>query len=299
MAGESAHEVARRAREKAERLQRRAELFERGAEGEQATADVLAVLPAGWTALHDVRWPNRRLANIDHIVVGPGGVFVIDSKNWSGHVSIEDGRLRQNGRFRDKAVAGCADAGLAIAEIAGTHADKVFPVLCFAGQSDVAGWCRDVMVCSTDNVTHMLLTRPPVLDAAEVADTRLRLATQLQAPAGSVPSTGRTLRPRAVKNPVRTPRGRARKRARSIVRPIVGLCLLLVLATNGPQFASAVGKVVSDYMTSNLVQPDACADQSTHARSNAKSAEEAGSSGRERSRQKGTGGVAARDTEIC
>ena len=126
MAGESAPEVARRAREKAERLQRRAELFERGAEGEQATADVLAVLPAGWTALHDVRWPKRRLANIDHIVVGPGGVFVIDSKNWSGHVSIEDGRLRQNGRFRDKAVAGCADAGLAIAEIAGTHADKIF-----------------------------------------------------------------------------------------------------------------------------------------------------------------------------
>jgi hypothetical protein len=299
MAGESAHEVARKAREKAARLQRRAELFERGAEGEQATAGALTVLPAGWTALHDVRWPNRRLANIDHIVVGPGGIFVIDSKNWSGHISVEHGRLRQNGRLREKAVAGCADAGLAIAEIAGAHADKVYPILCFVGQPDVAGWCRDVMVCSTDNVTRLLLTRPQVLDPTEVAGTRLRLEAQLRAAAGATPSTGRSQLPRPAKKSVRTTRGRSRKRTRSVVRPVVGLCLLVVLAINGPQLASAVGKVVTDYMTTNLVQPDACADQSTAVRSEAKSADEVDGSGRDSSRQKDSRGVVPRIAETC
>ena len=93
MAGESAREVARRAREKAGRLQRRADLFDKGAAGEDATAQILSTLPPSWTALHDVKWPGRRFANIDHIVVGPAGVFVVDSKNWSGRVTVNDGRL--------------------------------------------------------------------------------------------------------------------------------------------------------------------------------------------------------------
>src|SRR3954452_18934163 len=95
--GKSAREVAARSRAKAERLMRRAEMFERGALGEERTAATLRELPAAWTALHDVRWPGRRFANIDHIVIGPGGVFVVDSKNWSGNITVSAGVLRQNG----------------------------------------------------------------------------------------------------------------------------------------------------------------------------------------------------------
>ena len=74
-------------------------------------------------------WPGRRFANIDHVVVGPGGVFVIDSKNWSGDVRVVEGTLRQNGRSREKAVASAADASLAVAELVGPHADSVRSVL--------------------------------------------------------------------------------------------------------------------------------------------------------------------------
>lgn len=70
---------------------RAAELYERGADGEAATAQALDALPKDqWTVFHDVRWPGRKLANVDHVVVGPGGVFVIDSKNWSGRVEVRD-----------------------------------------------------------------------------------------------------------------------------------------------------------------------------------------------------------------
>jgi Nuclease-related domain len=58
----------------------------RGAAGEQATAALLARLPARrWVVLHDRAIPGSR-ANIDHLVVGPTGVWVIDSKSSRARV---------------------------------------------------------------------------------------------------------------------------------------------------------------------------------------------------------------------
>lgn len=120
MAGESARELARRQRAKADRLVRAAELYERGADGESATAAVLDQLTAhGWVVLHDVRWPGRPRTNIDHVVVGPGGDFVIDSKNWSGTITVKDDELRQNRRQRETAVVSAGDAALAITGLLG------------------------------------------------------------------------------------------------------------------------------------------------------------------------------------
>lgn len=69
----------------------------------------------GW--LHDVRWAGRARANIDHVVIGSLGVFVIDSKNWAGSVAVKAGVLRQNGRSREKDVVGVAEAGVVILEL--------------------------------------------------------------------------------------------------------------------------------------------------------------------------------------
>src|SRR3954471_11514018 len=102
MAGDSARDIARRQREKAARLARSAEMWERGADGEAATARALGGLnKQAWTTFHDVRWPGRQRANIDHIAVGPAGVFVIDSKNWSGDVRVVGDVLYQGTRRRE------------------------------------------------------------------------------------------------------------------------------------------------------------------------------------------------------
>lgn len=68
-----------------------------GAEGEETTASALAPLAdEGWHLLHDRRLlPSR--ANIDHLAVGPGGVWVIETKAWSGTVVAGPDRLRRNG----------------------------------------------------------------------------------------------------------------------------------------------------------------------------------------------------------
>jgi hypothetical protein len=54
--------------------------WRRGAAGERRTAELLADLPArGWSVWHDLRVPGSA-ANIDHLVVGRTGVWVVDSK---------------------------------------------------------------------------------------------------------------------------------------------------------------------------------------------------------------------------
>lgn len=53
-----------------------------GALGEISVGRVLATLPAGWTAFHALPVGTRD-SDIDHVVVGPGGVFVINTKHHS------------------------------------------------------------------------------------------------------------------------------------------------------------------------------------------------------------------------
>jgi Nuclease-related domain len=65
-----------------------------GAVGERRTARLLARLERqGWVVLHDLAVPGSR-ANLDHLVIGHGGVFVIDSKQYRGRLHLDgSGRL--------------------------------------------------------------------------------------------------------------------------------------------------------------------------------------------------------------
>ncbi|MFI6705380.1 nuclease-related domain-containing protein [Nonomuraea sp. NPDC050478] len=59
-----------------------------GAAGQPATARRLRTLElAGYTVLHDLAIP-RSNTNIDHLVIGPTGVFVIDSKKGHRRTTI-------------------------------------------------------------------------------------------------------------------------------------------------------------------------------------------------------------------
>jgi Nuclease-related domain len=63
----------------------------RGAAGERLTAKVLCPLVReGWTVAHDV--PLSR-GNLDHVLVGPPGVFLLETKFRAGRARLEDGVL--------------------------------------------------------------------------------------------------------------------------------------------------------------------------------------------------------------
>ena len=71
--------------------------WRRGAEGEEAVARRLAKLPEGWTVLHDLCLRESG-TNLDHLVVGPAGVFVLNTKALSGKVWVGDRVVMVNGR---------------------------------------------------------------------------------------------------------------------------------------------------------------------------------------------------------
>lgn len=86
-----------------------------GNEGERQIGSRLDVLHgAGWHVLHDRRKNERSPANLDHVVVGPPGVFVIDAKNWSGGLLKLDDRGMKMARWRkdDELHAAGVDAEL-------------------------------------------------------------------------------------------------------------------------------------------------------------------------------------------
>jgi hypothetical protein len=62
--------------------------WERGSIGEQKLAEALAGVP-NIKLLHDRRVPGTR-GNIDHIVIAPAGVFVVDAKFYKGTIQIRD-----------------------------------------------------------------------------------------------------------------------------------------------------------------------------------------------------------------
>jgi hypothetical protein len=64
--------------------------WERGSTGETKLAQSLAKLEGDDViVLHDRRVPGSR-ANIDHIVVCPSGVFVVDAKLYTGEIHVKD-----------------------------------------------------------------------------------------------------------------------------------------------------------------------------------------------------------------
>jgi Nuclease-related domain len=111
--------------------------WRRGAAGERRTARLLDPLERrGWAVLHDLAVPRSR-ANLDHLVIGPGGVFVIDSKQYRGRLQLDAvGKLR-HGRYplapvlravsweTDQAAQVLPDPGVAVVPIVAVHGAQV------------------------------------------------------------------------------------------------------------------------------------------------------------------------------
>jgi hypothetical protein len=74
--------------------------FLKGATGEQAVARIIDDLPDDFCVIHDLATP---FGNLDHVVIGPTGVFILETKNWKGIITADgngdilcnDTRLKQ------------------------------------------------------------------------------------------------------------------------------------------------------------------------------------------------------------
>jgi hypothetical protein len=76
-------------------LERERMNMRRGAAGEDVVARALEEFPDGFYVINDLTTP---FGDLDHVVIGPTGVFVLDSKNFRGTVGADGrGELLING----------------------------------------------------------------------------------------------------------------------------------------------------------------------------------------------------------
>jgi len=81
---------------------RQARMEEIGAEGERSILPTLKKLPDTYTVVCDLDFADS-YGNIDHLIIGPTGIFSIDVKNWKGTVAADGaGELLLNGKPTDK-----------------------------------------------------------------------------------------------------------------------------------------------------------------------------------------------------
>jgi hypothetical protein len=155
--------------------------WRRGAAGERRTARLLHPLEdRGWVVLHDLAIPGSA-ANIDHLVIGPGGVAVVDSKQYRGRLRLDTNALLWHGRHlltmtlrAARWEADQADEVLGVADV------RVAAVVAVHGAR--VPWGRvmvnGVTVAPADRVPDLLRALPPILGPERVvwlADrTRLR-----------------------------------------------------------------------------------------------------------------------------
>jgi hypothetical protein len=83
--------------------------WRRGAEGEERVAAYLASLDERWTVIHDLTI-GRKGANLDHLVIGPSGVFVLNTKNLTGRLTVYEHAILQNGHKTDFVPAALREA---------------------------------------------------------------------------------------------------------------------------------------------------------------------------------------------
>lgn len=177
-AGQSAEDEAAAARAAAERLARkqqyalqRAAAFAAGAEGERIVAERVAELSAqGYVLLHDRTSPDG--GNLDHVIVGPTGVWLVNAKNWSGAVSVDAEVLRQNGRARPKHLARAKMEAQAVAGVltaAGLADVPVTPVLVFTGAAPAStSSAQGVVLVGVGDLVELIAGRERVMRSRQV-----------------------------------------------------------------------------------------------------------------------------------
>jgi hypothetical protein len=168
-----------------------------GARGEELLAEALIAVP-GLIAMHDRRVPGTR-SNIDHIVVAPAGLFVVDAKHYDGMIELRnygwflrpDWRLTVGRRDRSKLARAMTwqveVVTTVLTEAAIDPLPPVTPVLCFVN----GRWpifrppdeFEGVLLESERSLARRL-TQPALLDLEVIDRLAHVIATELPAKKG-------------------------------------------------------------------------------------------------------------------
>jgi hypothetical protein len=127
----------------------------------------------GWAILHDLAVPGSR-ANIDHLVIGPGGVLVIDSKQYRGRLQLDPSGQLWHGRYPLAPTLRAVSFEANQAALVLTDLDVVVVVPIVAVHGAQVPWGKVVMggvpVVPARRLPSMLRQLPAVLGPERVAN---------------------------------------------------------------------------------------------------------------------------------
>lgn len=133
-----------------------------------------ALTLSGGHVIHDRGVPGHD-SNIDHIVIGAGGVFVVTAKYWSGRLTVGRDGLRHNGRTRQRHLRDAREQALVLQRLVeqlnpAAHI-PIKALLCFAGDArlDQAYEVDEVELIDVDQLTANLMAGPTVLAPVDAA----------------------------------------------------------------------------------------------------------------------------------
>ena len=165
----------------------RIEKWRRGAEGERATAKALRRLERqGWTLIHDI---DAGRGNFDHILIGRSGVFLLETKNLSGKLTVKGGVLTitspedPSEQYDDRRMAGRTRvAAVLLARALRTQSACVWvqPTIVLWGDFEQRSVLSDgVAWIAGKHLADVIEARPAMLDAEAVATASGRLRAAL------------------------------------------------------------------------------------------------------------------------
>jgi hypothetical protein len=143
-----------------------------GYKGEQKVGAELAKLPRGWHVLHAVPVSDSG-TDIDHVVIGPPGVFTLNSKHHpKGRATVYDRSVWVNGTERDYLVKSRAERDRATRRLTATCgiAVPVRSAVVFVALNNFTekGRPDDVLVTTKRRLIRELVTAPRTLSDAQV-----------------------------------------------------------------------------------------------------------------------------------
>lgn len=175
--------------------------FATAARGERRLAQTLIELePLGWTLLADRRWPGSLTADVDLVLVGPGGVVIVDAKDWR-EVRVESGAVLRGDADVTEELARLADLVFRVQTLladVGLAPGEVSGVVAFGGAAVPRPRLFGLTLLGEADVVREIAGRRRRLDERQIAAIRTELERVLP-PAGA---TGPIMIDPAVREPV-------------------------------------------------------------------------------------------------
>jgi hypothetical protein len=143
-----------------------------GADGEEEVAWRLRKLGGEWHVIHSVP-VGEKGADIDHVVVGPAGVFTLNTKNHSNHrVTVTQGGVYVNGQptdyLRNSRFEAKRASKLLTAACGSVEVQPVIVIM--AADFKMKSEPTDVSVVGRKSIARWLSKRPAQLSPARVEE---------------------------------------------------------------------------------------------------------------------------------